>query len=169
MKKLLSIALSLVALAAVSAAESDVKTAMGEEKWFDMQNCEFCKNLVADEKLLDNMTWEHHDVAAGVLCVTSVAPAYKESYQKAQAAMMALGEAMATGKRNPAEVKMCGHCQHYGQLMMTGAKVEYVQSGAADIVLITSADEAVVKQIKEFGEKNRTELAKWKEAKQAEK
>lgn len=52
---------------------------------------------------------------------------------------------------------------------MAGADFEYIEAEVADVVLITSADEAIVKQIWEFGERNRTELAKWKAEQESKK
>jgi hypothetical protein len=164
MKKVLTIVMALTLIAAMGALAADEKAdmAMAGSKWFDMPNCEFCKNLIEDEHLLENMTWEHHDITNGCLTITTVSPEYMDSYKKAQDAMMTVGEEMQSGKRNPMEVKMCGHCQAYGGLMMAGAKTEYVKGDAAEIVLMTADDEATIKKIKEFAEKNRVELAKWK-------
>ncbi len=161
MKKIGVCMLALViGLATVAVAGMEEKAA-DAPAWFDMQNCEFCKHLVTDEKLLENMTWEHHDISNGVLSITTVAPEFKESYKKAQAGMMAVAQSMESGEKTMADIKMCGHCQQYGMLMFGGAKFDYVQGKGADVVVITSADPEMVKKIKAFGERNRVEHAKW--------
>jgi hypothetical protein len=128
-----------------------------EKPWFDMENCSFCKTLTEDPGLLDNMTWEHHDIANGALSLTMVNDEFKESYLKAQKKMEKLGMEMAGGK---AEVHMCGHCEAYGGFMMLGAKFEVVESGAGWIILMTSDKPEVIKKIHEFAQRNRDELAK---------
>lgn len=168
MKKAVSLALVLVLLAAIGVVAEDMKPEMGTVKWYDPANCEFCKNLVENPKLLDSMTHEYFDVANGALSITTVKPEYRDAYKKAMEAMMALANDMQTGKRNPMEVKMDGQCQAYGMLMAAGAKAEYVQSNAADVMLMTASDEATIKQIHDFAERNRTEMAEWKAEHKAE-
>ena len=164
MKKTVSLALVLVLIAAIGVIAEDMKPEMSTNpKWFDMENCEFCKNLMENPKLMDNMTWEWHNISNGAMSIATVKPEYKEAYEKAMASMEALANDMQTGKRNPMEVKMCGQCQAYGMLVMGGAKAEYVRTGVADISLITSDDEAMVKKIQEYAEHNRTEMVKWHE------
>lgn len=163
MKKALCLALLFVMIAVIGAVAEDMKADMGGPKWFDMEDCEFCKHLMDDPHLMEHMTWEWHDISNGAMSIATVEPEYRESYMKAMGAMETLAKEMETGKRNPMEVKMCGQCQAYGMLVMGGAKAEYVQSAAADVSLITSNDEAMVKKIHDYAERNRTELAKWNE------
>lgn len=136
-------------------------SAADEKPWFDMKNCAFCKNLLTDPELLKNMSWEHYDISNGVMVITCVTPAFKESYAKAMAAMQKVGEEMQKGKT---DVPMCGHCQAYGALMMAGAKFEYVPAKVGDIVLITSDKPDVLTQIKSYGKRCREEMAKLLEA-----
>jgi hypothetical protein len=148
---LLTVLLVFVVCAAVVA--DDVK-------WFDMKGCAFCKNLTKDPKLMENMSWENHDISNGNVTITTVKPDYKPAYLEAQKAMMELGMKMEKGELKPDEVPMCGHCQNYGKLMEAGAKFEYVPGEAAEVVIIWSDNPEVVKQIKEFGKRNRDEWAK---------
>jgi hypothetical protein len=151
--KLFLLAVALLAVASVAMAE--------EAAWFDMKGCAFCKNLTTDPELLKNMTWDHYDVTSGVMAVTVVAPAFQESYKKAMAAMEKVGADLQKGG---AMVPMCGHCQAYGALMMSGAKFDYVQSKVGDIVLITSEKPETVAMIKKYGQRNREEMAKMEAA-----
>lgn len=136
----------------------------GETAWFDMENCVFCQHLVKDPKLLENLSWEHHDIKNGAMTISVVKPEYRESYKAAQKEMMAEGQKLQSGEVAFTDVKMCGHCQAYGKLMMMGVKIEYVQGEAADVLLMTSGDPEMVKEIQIFAKHNRDETAKLEKA-----
>jgi len=156
-----------VGLAVAAFAQEAAKEAV-EAPWFDMENCAFCKHLMKDPKLMDNMTWEHHDVSNGVLSITTVNPECQKSYQEAMGAKMDLGAKLEKGEVDMKDIKMCGSCQHWGMLEKMGVKFEHVQGKGADIMLMTSDKPEVVKMIQEYGQRNREELAKMEEAKKAE-
>jgi hypothetical protein len=128
-----------------------------EKPWFDMQNCDFCKFLVKDSNLLKNMLWEHHDLSNGLLVVTAVKPESKAAYEEAMAGMAKMGEEMAKGKT---DVKMCGHCEYFGKLMMSGVKIENIATSVGDITLMTTDNPETLKMICEYGRRNKEELAK---------
>jgi len=151
--RIIMIFAAVMVLASISMAD--------EKPWFDMKGCAFCKNLTTDPDLMKNMTWDHYDISNGVMAVTCVTPAYKESYQKAMSAMQQVGEEMQKGKT---DVPMCGHCQAYGGLMQAGAKFDYVPAKVADIMIITSDKPEVQTMIKKFGQRNREEMAKMEAA-----
>ncbi len=130
-----------------------------ETPWFDAQNCDFCRHLLTDPHLMQNMTWETHDLSNGVLILTAVKPEFRESYEKAKKEMAELEKGLASGKINVKDLKLCGHCQFYGMLHASGAKFEHIESDIADIELITSDNPDILKLIKEYGERNRKELA----------
>ena len=132
------------------------KTASG---WFDMENCQFCKNLLADPGLLPHMTWESHNFAGGMVQISTVEPAYAASYAKAGQAMEKLGADMMNGTVNPMTVKMCGSCTEFGQLMMAGVTMENVDGEAADVTIITAADPALVTRIHKYCDRNNKEMA----------
>ena len=155
---ILAIALLFVGTALLVAADQAKEP--GEAMWFDLENCAFCKHLTKDPQLMQNMSWEHHDISNGVVTITVVKPEFKKAYKEAEAAMMELGKKMEAGEVNPAEVKMCGHCQHYGKLVAMGAKMEHVQGKYADVTLMTSDKPELVKEIKGFAQRNRDEMAK---------
>lgn len=129
-----------------------------EEKWFDMENCIFCKNLLEDPALMDHMSWEIREISDGVVAVTTVDPEYRESYEKAQKAMERVGSEMMQGKHQDAY--MCGHCRIYGMLIFKGAKMEHASTDVAEILLIRSDDPELQKEIKEYGKRTMDELAK---------
>ncbi|HWR82246.1 MAG TPA: hypothetical protein VN285_02980 [Candidatus Deferrimicrobium sp.] len=150
----------ILALAVIASETAPV----ADKPWFDMQNCYFCQNLVKDPHLMENMTWEHHDIANGELTITTVKPEFKQSYLDAQTAMMKCAQEMQAGKK---DVPLCGHCTEYGALAQAGVTFEYVQGKGADIVLMTSDKPELVARIKAFGQRNRDELVKWEEAEKA--
>jgi hypothetical protein len=133
-----------------------------EPAWFDMDNCSFCQELTREPGLLDNMTWEHHNISNGVITVTTVDPEFEEAYIKSQKAMEEVAAKLASGEGG---VTMCGHCKYYGELMMAGAKIEHVAASKADILLITSDDPETIKKIHKYGDRNREEMAKMEKAK----
>ncbi len=45
--------------------------------WVDMQNCPICKNVSSEKGLMENMTWEHHLTATGVMTVSTVKPEFQ--------------------------------------------------------------------------------------------
>jgi hypothetical protein len=173
MKKVALLAVLVLSVGLVVAAFAEEATEEATEKavetpWFDMENCAFCKHLLKDPKLLENMTWEYHDVSNGLLSITTVNPECQKSYQEAMGAMMDLGAKLDKGEVDIKDLKMCGSCQHWGMLEEMGAKFEHVQGKGADIMLMTSDKPEVVKKIQEYGQRNREELAKMEEAKKAE-
>ena len=152
MKKFV-IALMVCAAVALAVAGS---FAVDEKPWFDMEHCDFCKNLLTDPHLFENMTWEHHDISNGLLTLTVVKPEYETAYLDAQHAMEEVAAKLAQGAT---DVKMCGHCEHYGMILMAGAKMEHVRTCAGDITLITSDKPEVLAMIRDYAEKTRDALA----------
>jgi len=139
-----------------AAADHAMDTASG---WFDLANCQFCKNLLDDPGLLEHMTWETHKIEHGMMYVSTCDPDYTESYDKANKAMEKLGNDMMPGKVNPMQVKMCGSCSAFGQLMMAGVKTENIDGEAADVMIITSDDPAMVAKLHEYADRNNKEMA----------
>jgi len=163
MKKATLFALILV-FAATAMIYSTETTKAGETAWFDMENCDFCEFLVKDPNLLENMSWEHHDIKNGVMTITVVKPEYKEAYLEAQKGMEGVANKMQTGEVAFTDVKMCGHCQTFGKLAMMGVNMEHVHGEMADVLLMTSDNPETVKEIKLFAQRNRDELAKMHKA-----
>ena len=142
MKAIVSGALAIVVFALV------FSPAIAQDKpWFDVKNCDFCKQFGKDPELLKNMIWEYHDISNGLMIITAVKPELKASYLAAQEGMEKVAQEMAQGKQ---DVKMCEHCRTYGALMMTGVKFEHVPAGVGDIMLITSEKPELLAQIRDF-------------------
>ena len=151
--KRLSIAVVVAALALVGSA--GLITAE-ETEWFDL-SCGICKNMAAEEGLMDNIKWETHLIENGSLSVMQVAKGYQEKMERAHKQMMESSEKLQRGEK----MHLCGFCQSYGKLMMSGVKTEEIDSAAGHITLMTSDDAAVVKQIKTHAKRTIDEYEKW--------
>ena len=160
-KSLLLVALALFALPrfAVPALAEESMAHKTQSGWFDMENCEFCRNLVKDPGLLPHSTWENFPIENGMMNIFTVAPEYAASMATCAAAMEELGSKLQSGAVNPAKVKMCGHCTAYGELMMAGVKTETVKGNAAEVTLMTSGDPAVVAKIHTMVKRDNEEMA----------
>jgi len=139
-----------------------------EVKWFDMESCAFCKHLATDPALMDNMTWETHGISNGIVVITAVKPEYQKSYKAACKAMTDLTKQMEAGEVKAEDIKMCGHCQHYGKMVEAGAKIEDVMGKVADVTIITSDKPETLAMIKEYAKRNNEEMAKMEAEKKAE-
>jgi len=130
----------------------------GQSSWMDMENCEMCKSLTEEESaLLENMTWEHHDISDGLVSVSTVAPAYMEHFRRASKRAEEVQAKLREGK----DVKLCTMCIEYGSMLMTGkVKVEHVNTSSGYVDLTTSDDPEMIKKIQKWGERTRVEMAK---------
>ena len=143
-----------VALAVVVAIAAFVVAQ--DKPWFDMEKCAMCTTLSSQPGLLEHLGWEHYKISNGLMSVTTCPEEYKETYKKAQEAMMAVQEKMKAGEK----VYLDGFCTTYGELMMAGAKREQIETPTGNIVLITSNDPKVIKKIQDFAQRTMDELAK---------
>ena len=147
------LALTILMLALPLAAVAGVP---GEGPWFDLENCDMCKNMSSEEGLMEAMTWENHLTADGMMSVTVVAPGHEESYQRAMANMQKASEKMMAGE----DMNLCGFCQSYGALHMAGANFELFETAAGEVSLVSSRDPAVIEQIHAHGQRTIDEYAK---------
>lgn len=151
------VVLAMPLLASLALAGNHTKAGSG---WFDFENCAFCKNMAEHPGLLEHSTWETHEIKNGMLTIMSVEPAYADAWAKAENAMSELGMKIQNGEVNPMGLKMCGHCQTYGLLMMGGkVKMEEVRGDVATVSLATSDDPGAVKELHSICERNRKEMA----------
>jgi hypothetical protein len=148
MKTLMTILLTALAATA---------TAGSADGWFDLENCGMCKNLTEDAELFENMKWETHLFANGLVEVTTVPAAYEERFQGLMARMQAAGARLQAGEQMP----LCDMCMSYGGLMMAGANMDMMTAGEAHISVISSRDPAVVEKIRTHGQRTIDEYAKW--------
>ena len=140
-------------------------TMAADKPWFDMPNCDFCKHLMTDPALLDNMTWEHHNISNGLVTITTVNKEYMDAYKKANEAMEETGKMMEQGE----EVKMCGSCTEYGNLMMAGIKIEHFATLHGHVTIMTSDKPELVAKIQAWGKHNTDEMKKMEQMGKEEK
>lgn len=142
--------------AAGEAAPMAHKTPSG---WFDMENCYFCKNLVADPQLLSHCQWETKPTTDGMITVMTVEPQWRGAMAKAGAAMENCADQMHNGKVDFTKVKMCGFCQAYGELMTSGVKMETIKGDVAEVTIMRSDDPKLVQKMHDIAKRNTEEMA----------
>ena len=131
-----------------------------ESGWFDFENCDFCAKLAAEEGLLEPSTWETHAIADGMMTIMTIPHEYEAAFARAEKGMNDIGMKIQAGELNPMTLKMCGHCQAFGMLMMTGKVMQQeVRGDAALVSLHTSDDEAIVAQLQDIARRNMKEMA----------
>ena len=111
--------------------------------WVDMDNCPICMNVSSVDGLMENMTWEHHLTATGVMTVSTVKPKFRKQFEGAKARMKETLGKVVEGEA----IEVCGYCSSLAALLKTGAKAENVVTAASDIMLISSTDEATITRI----------------------
>jgi hypothetical protein len=136
-----------------------------DEPWFDMPNCGFCKHLLTEPGLLENMTWEHHNISNGLVTITTVNDEYKDAYKKANLAMEETAKKMEKGE----SVRMCGSCMEYGNLMMAGVKIEHFETMHGHVTIMTSDKPELVAKIQAWGTRNTDEMKKMEQMGKEEK
>ncbi len=111
--------------------------------WVDMKDCPICKNVSSEEGLMENMTWEHHLTATGVMTVSTIKPEFHQKFNKAKSAMKELLGKVVSGEK----IQVCDYCTSISSLLKEGAKAENVITKASDIMVISSTDEATIAKI----------------------
>jgi hypothetical protein len=124
--------------------------------WFDMENCGMCKNMSAEKGLMENMQWENVAIENGLLSICTVDKKYDEAYKRSQKKMQETSALLMKGEK----MDLCGFCKSYGSLMMAGAMMENVETKAGHIMLMTSDNPEVVKQMHAHVERTNEEMAK---------
>jgi hypothetical protein len=128
-----------------------------EQVWFDIENCAFCKHLGHEEGLLSNIRWETHLTANGAVTLTQVPKEYEQAFQRAEEHMQDAATKMGRGE----EMHVCGFCESYGKLMMSGVTIESYKGEVARVTLMSSSDEKVIKMIHDHAQKTIDEYTKW--------
>ncbi len=128
-----------------------------EKPWFDMEKCAFCKQLAKHEGLADHTSCKYHHIINGMISITVVDDEYLESYKQAQADMQNVAEKMAQSGEFP---YMCGFCSKYAYFMMSGVKIESVESDDAIVLIMQSDNPDMVKDLHAFADKSNEEMKK---------
>lgn len=117
----------------------------------------------AQPGLMEHLTYENFVIGTGTMSVTTVDPGFEGAYAKAMEAMHAVGEEMTAGKQMP----LCGSCQDMMRLVKAGAKMENVDAKGAHILLLTSTDPEVIKELQAHGRRSIDEMAQLMDKKPA--
>lgn len=152
--------LSLIVALAIIALPLSMANAAEEAPWFDLENCEMCQPLMAEAGLMENMNWENHLFASGMMSVCAVKPEFEEAYQRANAKMMEVQNKLMSGEK----ANLCGLCKSMGQLMGAGAKVENIDTKAGHVMLVTSDKQELIAKIQKHGQTTIDEYAKMMQA-----
>ena len=129
----------------------------GEEKaWFDLENCSMCKNFAAEEGLMENMKWETFVISDGMMSVAVIDEHYHDAMERASKKMEAVGAKLQAGEQLP----LCGFCSSFGNLLMSGAKLQEFDTVAGHISLMTSDSAELVAKIHAHAERTIEEGAK---------
>ena len=127
-----------------------------DKPWFDLEKCAMCTGMMAQEGLMDNMTWDHYLTKNGMMTVGTVADGYQEKYAAMKATMDKTVEKMKAGE----EMYLCGFCTRHGELAQAGVNKEHFSTKAGEVSLMTSTDEKQIEEIHAFAQKTIDELAK---------
>jgi hypothetical protein len=127
-----------------------------DKPWFDMENCEMCKNFTGHPGLMDGLDWETLKISSGIMMLSTAKPEQVEAYRKANAACNVLGEKLQTGY----QAHLCGSCDAMEMLMMKGAMMEDFETNHGGVMLLTSNDSTVVAELHLYSDRNAEEMKK---------
>ncbi len=158
MKRVLTLVLSVALVASIAAvATSGEKSA---KAWFDLESCGMCSNLSAQDGLLEHVTWEQHNLANGIVSVTTVADGYLEKYRAANKKMEQVGMKMMQGEK----IDLCGMCTSLSGIMMGGKVMpDYVMTQHGSVMILTSQDAETVKSLQKWAATTNSEMEKMDE------
>ena len=139
--------------------------AADEHPWFDFEKCEMCKNLTMIPDFMDHLHYKLVKVDNGFVAVTTADPGYVEKYKEVNVKMSEVGQKLMSGE----QMYLCGSCQAMGALFMRGAKMQQGELDNGDVMVVTSDDPELVKDIHAFVDKNEAEMMKMMQEKPAEK
>jgi len=127
-----------------------VPSAYGGEKapFVDMLNCPICKNVSNEKGLMENMKWEHHLTATGVMTVSTVKPKYQPQFDRAKAGMKDLVGKVLAGEK----MDICSYCTSVTSLLKEGAKSDNFTTHGADVMVISSTDQEMIQKIHAHGQ-----------------
>lgn len=116
--------------------------------WVDMVNCPICSNVTAEKGLSENMTWEHHLTATGLMTVFTVNPEFQAQFDRAKAGMKEkIGQVLAGEKLN-----ICSYCTSVTTLLKNGIKSDNVITKGSDVTVLSSTDQAMIDKIHQHGQ-----------------
>ena len=141
-----------IGVCSTTAAQDD-KVKDKEIAWFDMNDCDICKNFASMKHSMHKIKWENHLLDDGMISVSAMPEDMKDEMDKAKANMQKTIAKLEQGE----QVDMCGHCHMMGKMMGLGAKFKQLETVGVEITIVTSSDPEVVKQIHAFAKKSKIE------------
>jgi hypothetical protein len=119
----------------------------------EMMKCDVCKHMAPHMKELGPvMTMDMATLNDGVAFMHGVSdPAVLDKYRKVSAEMHVAGEACMDYTDAQAKTQLCGMCQGIRTAMNSGAKMSMGPTKLGDVMVITSEDPAVQKQLADLG------------------
>ena len=119
----------------------------------EMMKCDVCKHMAPHMKELGPvMTRDMATLNDGVAFMHGVSdPAVLQKYRTVSAEMHAAGEACMDYTDAQAKSQLCGMCQGIRSAMKSGARMSVGPTKMGDVMVITSEDPAVQKQIADVG------------------
>ncbi len=127
-----------------------------ESAWLDIMTCEICKNMSAQEGLIESMTWETHVIPTGMMHFTVVPDKMRPKLDVAEKGMKQTIAEITQGQQK----KCCGYCAGMSKLMAAGAQQTEIRTEGGDVSLVTSKDPAVIAKIQAHAKKTKEEFAK---------
>jgi hypothetical protein len=129
----------------------------GEDKpWFDMANCDMCKNMAAHPEMMAKVSWKGYPLNNGLMMVTTVTDDARETFMSMCKDMEATSEKLMAGE----EMSLCGSCDAYAGLLGKGVTNEMVATDFGSVRLSMSDDQEVVSALHAWAEHNDEEMAK---------
>lgn len=150
-------AVLMVALMVAAPASKGVEAV---PDWLDMENCEMCKPLTAQPGLLEHLHWDNYPVATGMMVITRCEKEYEDAYKRVGVAMKMVQGRLAKGE----QVRLCGSCLSFGDLLMAGAKMESFQTEVGEVMLVTAVEPSLIAKIRAHAERTNQEMKKQKES-----
>jgi hypothetical protein len=121
-----------------------------DAKWFDMENCAFCKLMTAKPGLMESINWETVKLSNGIATVETVKPEQLANYRAVTDGWEKLHKRFEKGEK----MQICGFCAAMGDLTKKGVHQEYVPMSTGGITFMTSADTTLQKDIWAFHQKS---------------
>ena len=129
-----------------------------EKPWFDVKNCDFCKQFDKEPGLLENLENEYHNISNGVVSFHHIDKKFEAALARAQAGVGKVIQDMQSGKIPTT----CVHCGMLGEFTRAGVRQEGVETKFGTIMIMTSPDSAMVAKLQDFGRKTAEATAKFK-------
>lgn len=155
MKTISNYRIAVAAMALVIVVGSIAVAGSDQAAWFDMENCSMCKNISGHAGLMENVTWEQHNIKNGIISMATVPEEYLATYRKAQQEMDGTAKRLMKGEALP----LCGSCSAFGNILMKGVEMETVNTQHGDVMILTSADAGIVEELQDWAAKNAAEMA----------